>query len=39
MFALPTMENVKEVVVDQSAVKNNTEPLIIHAKDKKTSVA
>ena len=39
MFKLPTMENVKEVVVDQSAVKNNTEPLIIHAKDKKTSVA
>ena len=39
MFALPTMENVKEVVVDQSAVKNNTEPLIIHAKVKKTSVA
>ena len=39
MFALPTMENVKEVVVDQSAVKNNTEPLIIHSKGKKTSAA
>ena len=39
MFKLPTMENVEEVIVDQSAVKNNSEPLIIHAKDKKTSAA
>ena len=33
------MENVTEVIVDQSVVKNNTEPLIIHSKDKKTSAA
>ena len=39
MFKLPTMENVEEVVIDQSVVKNNTEPLIIHAKTKKTSAA
>lgn len=39
MFVLPTMENVKEVIIDQSAVKNNSEPLIIHTKDKKTSAA
>ena len=25
--------------IDQSVVKNNTEPLIIHAKNKKTSAA
>ena len=39
MFKLPTMENVEEVVVDLSAVKNNTEPLIIHTKTKKISAA
>ena len=39
MFKLPTMENVAEVIVDQSVVKNNTEPLIIHTKTKKTSAA
>jgi len=39
MFKLPTMENVAEVIVDQSVVKNNSEPLIIYTKDKKTSAA
>ncbi len=39
MFKLPTMENVAEVIVDQSAVKNNTEPLVIYNKNKKTSAA
>jgi len=39
MFKLPTMENVEEAIVDQSVVKNNTEPLIIHSKGKKTSAA
>ena len=39
MFNLPTMEGVEEVIVDQKVVKNNTEPLIIHSKDKKTSAA
>ena len=39
MFRLPTMENVTEVIVDQSIVKNNTEPLIIYNKSKKTSAA
>jgi hypothetical protein len=33
------MEYVAEVIVDQSAVKNNTEPLIIYNKGKKTSAA
>ena len=32
-------EDVEEVIVDQSVVKNNTEPLIIHSKGKKTSAA
>ena len=39
MFKLPTMENIEQVIVDQSSVQNNTEPLIIHSKDKKTSAA
>ena len=39
MFKLPTMENVEEVIVDQSVVKNNSEPIITHTKNKKTSAA
>jgi ATP-dependent Clp protease ATP-binding subunit ClpX len=39
MFKLPAMEDVEEVIVNQSVVKNSTEPLIIHAKDKKTTAA
>ena len=39
MFNLPTMEGVEEVVINQAVVKNNSEPLIIHSKAKKPSVA
>ena len=39
MFKLPTMENVGEVVINESVVKNNVEPIIIHAKNKKTTAA
>ena len=42
MFKLPTMEEVEEVVINQAVVKNNREPIIIHAKDskdKKTTAA
>ena len=39
MFKLPTMEDVVQVIVDQSVVKNNSEPHIIHAKSKTTSAA
>ena len=39
MFKLPTMEDVVQIIVDQSVVKNNSEPLIIHAKSKTTSAA
>ena len=35
----PTMEDVEEVIIDQSVAKNNSEPLIIHSKGKKTSAA
>jgi len=39
MFKLPNMKNVEEVVVDQSTVKNNSEPLIIYTKAKKITAA
>ena len=39
MFKLPTMEDVVQVIVDQSVVKNNSEPHIIYAKSKRTSAA
>jgi len=39
MFKLPTMENVNEVILDKSVVRNNSEPLITYSKSKKTSAA
>ena len=39
MFKLPTMVDVVQVIVDQSVVKNNSEPHIIHAKNKTISAA
>jgi len=39
MFKLPTLEGVEEVIVDRSVVKNNSEPLLIHSKSKKTTAA
>ena len=39
MFKLPTLEDVAEVIIDQSTVKNNSEPLIIYSKNKTTSAA
>ena len=39
MFKLPAMDDVEEVLVNESVVKNNGEPLIIHSRSKKTSAA
>ena len=39
MFKLPTMDNVEEVIVNQSVVENNSEPIIVFSKNKKTSAA
>jgi len=39
MFKLPTMDDVEKVIINQSVVKNSSEPLIIHSKTKKTSAA
>jgi len=39
MFKLPTMTNAEEVLIDRSTVKDGSEPLIMHSKNKKTSAA
>ena len=39
MFKLPAMDDVEEVLINESVVKNNSEPLIIHSRSKKTSAA
>ena len=39
MFKLPAMNDINEVIVNGSTVKNNSEPIITHSKIKKTSAA
>ena len=39
MFKLPTLTNVEEVIIDRSTVKGNSEPLLVHSKNKKVSAA
>ena len=39
MFKLPAMDDIEEVLVNESVVKNNREPLITHSRSKKPSVA
>ena len=39
MFKLPTMNDVSEVNINGSVVKNNSQPIITHSKRKKTSAA
>ena len=39
MFKLPAMDDIEEVLINESVVKNNSEPLIIHSKSKKTTAA
>ena len=39
MFKLPEMDDVSEVNINGSVVKNNSEPIITHSKRKKTSAA
>ena len=33
MFELPSMENVKEVIVDSGAAKGQSQPIIVHSKN------
>ena len=39
MFKLPAMDDIQEVIVNGSIVKNNSDPIITHSKTKKTSAA
>ena len=39
MFKIPAINDIEEVVVNESVVKNNNEPIIIHSKTKKTTAA
>ena len=39
MFKLPAMDDVSEVTINASVVKNNNEPIITHTKNKKTTAA
>jgi len=39
MFKLPAMDDVNEVIINASVVKNNSEPIITHTKSKKTTAA
>jgi len=39
MFKLPTLQDVEEVVVNESVVKNNGEPIVIYSKSKKVTAA
>ncbi len=34
MFELPSLENVSEVIVDVSSVKGETQPIVVHSKNK-----
>ena len=34
MFDIPSLENVSEVIVDVSSVKGETQPIIVHSKNK-----
>ena len=37
MYDLPSQDNIEEVIVDASAVKGQTQPIIVHSKnDNKT---
>ena len=37
MFDLPGQENIEEVIIDSSAAKGITQPLILHSKNKSKS--
>ena len=39
MFKLPTMNDVSEVIINGSVVKNKSEPIFTHTKNKKTTAA
>ena len=32
MYDLPSQENIEEVIVDSSAAKGHTQPILVHSK-------
>ena len=37
MYDLPSQENIEEVIIDASAVKGQTQPILVHAKNEAKS--
>ena len=37
MFELPSLENIEEVIVDSSAAKGDTQPILLHSKNTQSS--
>ena len=33
MYDLPSQDNVEEVIIDASAAKGQTQPILVHTKD------
>ena len=33
MYDLPSQDNIEEVIIDASAVKGQTQPIIVHSKN------
>ena len=36
MYDLPSQDNIEEVIIDASAVRGQTQPIIVHKNDNKT---
>ena len=34
MFDIPSLENISEVIVDVSSVRGESQPIIVHSKNK-----
>ena len=37
MYELPSQENIQEVIIDASAAKGQTQPIIVHSKTENKS--
>jgi ATP-dependent Clp protease ATP-binding subunit ClpX len=37
MYDLPSQDNIEEVIVDASAVKGHTQPILVHSKNENKS--
>ena len=37
MYDLPSQDNIEEVIIDASAAKGQTQPILVHAKNESKS--